>query len=103
MFEKTRTVSKVICFFTSTSDADDDVIRHTVKGLYADHQRIRGSTLPSVDKMAKRVFGNVLYTQDHLGLARVKPEFLPLAIKAYADFARETESSPAGGEHPVPS
>jgi len=97
MFEKTRTVSQVICFFTSTTKADDDVIRHTVKGLYADHQGTKGSSMPSVDKMAKRVFGNVLYTQDHLGLDRVKPEFLPLAILAYGDFARETESRPTRG------
>ena len=92
MFEKTRTVSQVICFFNSTSKADNDVIRHKVKGLYADHQRTKGSSVPSVDRMAKKVLGNVLYTQDHFSLARVKPEFLPLAILAYADFARETET-----------
>ena len=101
MFEKTRTVSQVIGFFTSTSKADDEVIRHTAKGLYADHQRIKGSSMPSVDKMAQRVLGNVLYTQDHLGLARVKPEFLPLAILAYADFARETENRPMWGQRPA--
>jgi hypothetical protein len=87
----------VICFFTSTTKADDDVIRYTVKSLYADHQRTKGSSMPSVDKMAKKAFGNVLYTQDDLGLARVKPEFLPLAILAYADFAGETESRPTLG------
>lgn len=43
MFEKTRTVSQVICFFTSTSRTDDDVIRRTVKGVYADHQRTKGN------------------------------------------------------------
>ena len=94
MFEKNRTVSQVICFFTSTTKSDDDLIRHTVKESYADQRRTKGASMPSVDKMAKRVFGNVLYTQDQLGLARVKPEFLPLAILAYADFARETDSRP---------
>lgn len=95
MFEKTRTVSQVICFFTSTSKADDDVIRHAVKGVYADHRyrkRAKGSTMPPVEKMATKVLGNVLYTQASLGLARVKPEFLPVAIRAYGDFAREIDS-----------
>ena len=100
MFEKTRTFSQVIGFFTSTSKADDDVIRHAVKGVYADHQhlkRTKGSTMPSVEKMANEVLGSVLYTKDRLGLARVKPEFLPVAIRAYGDFAREFDGSPGRG------
>jgi hypothetical protein len=100
MFEKTRTVSQVICFFTSTSKADDDIIRDAVRGVYADHyylKRANGSTMPPVEKMATKVLGNVLYTQDRLGLARVKPEFLPVAIRAYGDFAREIDSRPSWG------
>ena len=48
--------------------------------------------MPPVEKMAIKVLGDVLYTQDSLGLARVKPEFLPVAIRAYGDFAREIDS-----------
>ena len=98
MFDKTRTVSQVVCFFTSTSKADAGVIRDAVKGVYADHQRLKrtsGSAMPSVETMATKVFGKVLYTQDRLGLARVKPEFLPAAIRAYGDAAREIDSRTA--------
>ena len=98
MFEKTRTASQVICFFTSTSKADDDVIRQAVKGAYADYQylkRTKGSTMPSAEKMATKALGNVLYTHERLRLARAKPEFLAVAIRAYGEFASAKDSRPS--------
>lgn len=96
MFEKTRTLTKVLYCFTSTSKTEDEVIRKAVKRTYLNHEQLKrslGSSMPSIEKMARKVLGEVVFTQETLSLTRIKREFLPLAIRAYGEFVNEIESS----------
>lgn len=96
MFEKTRTLAKVLNCFTSTSKTEDEVVRNAVKRSFLNHkqlQRTLSSSVPSIEKIASKVLGYVLFTQENLGLARIKREFLPLAIRAYGEFASDMDSS----------
>ena len=81
--------------FTCTSKTEEEAVRNAVKKTYLNHKhpkRTLGSSPPSIETMAKKVLGYVLVTQQNLGLARIKREFLPFAIRAYGEFASEIES-----------
>jgi len=86
----------VLNCFTSTTRSEDEAVNDVVERTYRNHmqlQRTLGSSVPSIEKMTRKVLGEVLFNQGDLGLARIKHEFLPLAIQAYGEFAHDMRRS----------
>ena len=96
MFKKTRILTKVLNCFTSTTRSEDEAVNNVVERTYRNHirlQRTLGSSAPSIEKMTRKVLGEVLFNQEGLGLARIKRESLPIAIQAYGEFAHDVKRS----------